>query len=176
MKYFFGIVPPLSIYEKLMSVRNQYHYSGVEPHITVKLSYGTGTMLPVNWMSECKRIIEGFRSFSVSVGELRYFGDKDVLYIGAHSPELIELHRKLVAVFEPTEEQTKRCFELNLYIPHLTVAKKESLSEEILEEMGRTLSPHFRDRQTFDVHEIRLYARDDQTKTFQKYEDIQMTR
>jgi len=132
--------------------------------------------MPVNWMSECKRIIEGFRSFSVSVGELRYFGDKDVLYIGADSPELTELHRKLVAVFEPTEEQTKRCFELNLYIPHLTVAKKESLSEEILEEMERTLFPHFQDRQTFDVHEIRLYARDDQNKTFQKYEDIQMTR
>ena len=58
-----------------MSLCKKYHYFGAEPHVTVKTSYGAADHL--SWLPECQRIIEGFGSFSVTVGELRYFGDKE---------------------------------------------------------------------------------------------------
>lgn len=52
------------------------------------------------------------------------------MYIEAHSPELTELHRKLVTVFEPSEEQTMQCFELDLYTPHICGHLDDAVSQD----------------------------------------------
>lgn len=171
MDFFFGIVPEADIYEKVMNVREKYKYlDGSDPHITVKASCGLTE--DMSWLSKCRKIISEFGSFQITIGGPRYFGDKDVLYLDVQSDELIELHKQLVSVFKPNEESIKKCFELELYKPHITVARKSRLSEATIEEMRKDILLDFENNHTFSVSTVSLFYRANKTEKYRIKEDI----
>jgi len=174
MEFFFGIVPEAYISEKVMNVREQYNYlGGSDPHITVKASCGLTE--DMNWLSACRKIISEFGSFQITVGVPKYFGDRDVLYLDVQSDELIELHKRLVAVLEPSEESINRCFELELYKPHITVARKSRLSEDAMEDIRKEIHPYFEKNHTFSVSNVSLFYRANKTEKYRREEDIRIS-
>ncbi|ANY75258.1 hypothetical protein BBD41_23255 [Paenibacillus ihbetae] len=174
MEFFFGIVPETDIYEKVMSVREKYCVrNGSDPHITVKASCGLSE--DMSWLSKCRKIISEFESFQITVGAPKYFGDRDVLYLDVQSEELIELHKRLVAVLEASEESINRCFELELYKPHITVARKSRLSEATIEEMRKDILPDFKKNRTFSVSTVSLFYRANKNEKYRRKEDIKIS-
>ncbi|WP_054957308.1 2'-5' RNA ligase family protein [Paenibacillus dakarensis] len=171
MEYYFGIVPSMDIYEPILSLREEYNYRGSsEPHITVKASCGLSE--DMGWLPLCQKIISNFGKISISVGSPNYFGDKDILYLEAHSNELNELHRKLVHVFNPDEQQIKKCFELDLYKPHITIARKSNLGEEVIEEMKYKTGNYFETTKTFVAESVKLFYRESREDKYKEKIEI----
>lgn len=172
-EYTFAIVPTFNICDKIMTVREKYKYeSSSEPHITLKASCGISD--DMKWLSECQSIISSFGKFEVTVGLPNYFGNKDVLYLEIISDELIELHKRLVSVFDPDEEQFRKCFELEYYKPHITIARKSRLSESVIEEMRKDISPYFGSEHVFSVSSVGLFYRENNKEKFRKKIDIEI--
>lgn len=173
-EYTFGIVPTFNICDKIMTVREKYKYvSSSEPHITVKSSCGISD--DMNWLPACRSIISNFGEFEVTVGMPKYFRNKDVLYLEIISDELIELHKRLVSVFDPDEEQIKKCYELEYYKPHITIARKSRLSESAIEKMRKDISPYFGTEHVFSVSSVGLFYRENNNEKFRKKVDIDIT-
>jgi len=173
-EYTFAIVPSFDICEKIIAVRKEYKYaSSSEPHITVKASCGISD--DMKWLSACQNIISNFRKFEVTVGMPNYFGNKDVLYLEIISDDLIELHKRLATVFNPDEEQIRKCFELEYYKPHITIARKSRLSESVIEEMRKEISPYFGSEHVFSVSSVGLFYRENNKEKFRKKIDIEIT-
>ncbi|MGG3280027.1 2'-5' RNA ligase family protein [Paenibacillus solani] len=173
-EYTFAIVPSFDICEKIIAVREKYQYvSSSEPHITVKASCGISD--DMKWLPACQSIISSFGNFQITVGLPNYFGNKDVLYLEIISEELIELHKGLVSVFDADEEQIKKCFELQYYKPHITIARKSRLSESAIEEIRKAISPYFRSEHVFSVSSVGLFYRENNNEKFRKKIDIEIT-
>lgn len=129
----------------------------------------------MSWLSKCRKIISEFGSFQITVGVPKYFGDRDVLYLDVQSEELIELHKQLVSVFKPNEESIKKCFELELYKPHITVARKSRLSQADIEEMRKDFLPDFEKNHTFSVSTVSLFYRANKNEKYRRKEEIRIT-
>lgn len=173
-EYTFAVVPSFDICEKIITVREKYKYaSSSEPHITVKASCGISDNM--KWLPECQNILSNFGEFEVTVGLPNYFGNKDVLYLAIISDELIELHKRLVSVFDADEEQIMKCFELQYYKPHITIARKSRLSESVIEEMRKDISLYFDSEHIFSVSSVGLFYRENNNEKFRKKIDIDIT-
>ncbi|KOP67376.1 hypothetical protein AMS62_20610 [Bacillus sp. FJAT-18019] len=88
---------------------------------------------------------------------------------------MIELHERLVSVFDADEEQIRKCFELEHYKPHITIARKSRLSESAIEEMRKGISPYFRSKHVFSVSSVGIFYREDNNEKFRKKIDIEIT-
>ncbi|MHC8521040.1 2'-5' RNA ligase family protein [Rossellomorea sp. H39__3] len=69
-----------------------------------------------------KGVVSRFRPFSLSLGEPAYFGGI-ILYLTVHSPALFDLHREIVQAVSPSPEEIRQYFELEAFVPHLTLGK-----------------------------------------------------
>lgn len=97
--------------------------------------------------------------FHVSLGSPSYFGD-NILYLSVNSEQLIHLHREMVYAVGSSPEQIQQYFELDAYVPHLTLGKESSSSglkkahlKDMEIEAAKDLSPY----PTFEVRFIRIY-------------------
>jgi hypothetical protein len=53
-----------------------------------------------------------------------YFGDS-ILYLSVNSNNLHTLHQKIVREISPSDDLIKRYFELDDFVPHLTLGKEQ---------------------------------------------------
>ena len=177
MEYFIGIVPPDAYRERIEQFQSRWiAKSGVEPHITLKAQGGLTEDLA--WLGRVREVCQRFKSFRVSMIGSAYFGET-VLYLGVQSEELVELHRQIVQAVSPSSESIRRYFELDDFVPHLTLGKesygggissgvtKEGL-REMEQEVRESLSPY----PAFEVSFIRVYAFNDKFVRYEGFEDI----
>lgn len=170
MEYYFGIVPPMDIYNKIMKLRDKYNgHQSSGPHITVKASCGLTE--DIGWLPPCQKVISEFGEFPIRVGAPSYFGNMDVLYLEVSSHELIELHKRLVSIFNPNQEQLMRCFELERYKPHITIARKSVVSDSIIE-MKKEMESYVNSVQEFQATHISLFYRANKTEKYKKRADF----
>lgn len=170
MEYYFGIVPTTDIYDRVMKMRDKYNaHLSSGPHITIKASCGLTEDMA--WLPSCLKVISEFRNFSVSVGGPNFFGNRDVLYLEVRSKELLGLHKRLVSVFNPSPEQIAKCFELELYKPHITVARKSVDTESIIE-MKRELESDVGSEHVFQASHVSLFYRASKSEKYIKGADF----
>lgn len=121
-EYFIGIVLPEEYLERVQQFQNRWMGNvGVEPHITLKAQGGLSP--DRKWLDEVKGVASRFRPFSLSLGEPAYFGGT-ILYLTVHSPDLFDLHREVVQAVSPSPEEIRQYFELEAFVPHLTLGKE----------------------------------------------------
>ncbi|MGP4068482.1 2'-5' RNA ligase family protein [Halobacillus sp. B29] len=170
-EYFIGIVPPKSYMERVEHFRKQWMtYSIVEPHITLKAQGGLSP--DKNWIERVREVCENVRTFSIQVAEPAYFGDH-VLYLSVHSEDLVRLHEYIVHEISPSDEQVRKYFELDEFVPHLTLGKESfGLSKRQLFEMENTASRELSPFPQFEVEFIRIYERKTGLDRYEPFEDI----
>ncbi|WP_405460067.1 2'-5' RNA ligase family protein [Paenibacillus sp. HJGM_3] len=159
MQYFIGIVPPRDYREKIISFQRNWKSNGVvnavEPHITLKAQGGLTPDL--RWLDDLENLCKDFSPFRITLTEPRFFGDY-VVYLSMKSQELYQLHKKIVQLINPPKELIKKYFELEDFVPHLTLGKTYfGMSPEELKEMAREAQRFLMPYPTFFVEQIRVY-------------------
>jgi 2'-5' RNA ligase len=175
--YFIGIVPPGEYVERVERFQRKWiRQSGVEPHITLKAQ---GGLTPdKKWLGNVKRVCENISPFQVSLGKPKYFGN-NILYLSVDSAELHTLHQKIVKEISPSHELIKRYFELDDFVPHLTLGKEHyggnistPLSKDGLTEMERAAEEELTPYPAFKVDFVRVYELDIVKRRYETFLDI----
>ena len=111
----------------------------------------------MKWLEAIKRICEGFSSFEVTISSPKFFGE-DILFLSVESDELIKLHEAFVESVSPSKELIKTYFELDEYIPHLTLGQTHfGLTKLELNDMAKKVKEDLSLSPTFNVEFIRVY-------------------
>lgn len=175
MQYFIGIVPPLDYKEEIVHFQKKWKSNGVvdvvEPHITLKAQ---GGLTPdKSWFDALETMCREFPPFRITLTEPKFFGDY-VVYLSMESPKLFQLHNKIVRLINPSEELIKKYFELEDFIPHLTLGKtyfgmNSNELNEMAKEAHRLLTPY----PTFEVNKIRVYQEIEPLK-YITFKDIEL--
>lgn len=160
--YFIGIVPPDGYSQRVQAFQKKWmDRLGVEPHITLKAQGGLTE--DKSWLKRVQDVSAQFEPFIVSLGSPRYFGGT-ILYLRVDSDPIYRLHQDIVETVGSTAEQVKQYFELDQYVPHLTLAKvayggnvSSGLTQEQLNEMEKAAEFELTPYPTFTVEFIRVY-------------------
>ncbi|MBA2174172.1 2'-5' RNA ligase family protein [Halobacillus locisalis] len=154
--YFIGIVPPEEVFEKIEEFRLGWLMDmSSESHITLKAQPGLTS--DERWIDHVRDLCGTIRPFSVTLGSPAYFNE-DILYLTVQSEPLISLHRQLVHLLTPSQNEIEQYFELDGFVPHLTLVKQQyglsKLELSGMEEAAEnTLAPY----PTFEATFIRIY-------------------
>lgn len=178
--YFIGIVPPTTYLKKIEDFQRRWmNKIRVEPHITLKAQ---GGLTPDKaWITKIQKVCANFSPFQVSIGQPKYFGDS-ILYLSVNSAKLYDLHRKIVQAIAPAEDVIKQYFELDAYVPHLTLGKEQyggnistELSKIKVMEMEQLASVELTPFPTFEVNFIRVYVLNSDKQQYKKVVDIPLS-
>lgn len=173
MQFFIGIAPSDEYKRKLIDFQHKWKNNRiidvVEPHITLKAQ---GGLTPdERWLSIVKDVCYNFRTFQITIDKPMFFGD-DILYLSATSNELYKLHKSLVQEISPLKDLIKKYFELDDFVPHMTLGKTNyGLSNEELVDMEKMAEKKLSPFPIFEVRFIRVYQ-EVKTNRYKKYLDI----
>ena len=177
VKYFIGIVPPQEYLKRIVNFQSRWiNTLGVEPHITLKAQGGLSA--DKKWIQKVIHVCDNYKSFQLKLGAPKYFGNT-ILYLSVHSNSLHELHNRIVKTISPSEELIKQYFELNDFVPHLTLGKEQygsdistGISKVELKEMEKLAEKELTPYPTFEVNSIRVYELNIEKNRYEKYMDI----
>nr|WP_174612755.1 2'-5' RNA ligase family protein [Virgibacillus ihumii] len=174
MQYFIGVVPPDEYLSRIKQFRQRWRNNSidevVEPHITLKAQGGLTE--DTRWFEPVKLVCKNFRPFQLSLNEPRFFAE-GILYLSAKSEALYKLHRQLVEEISPPGDDIKKYFELDDFVPHLTLGKTNyGLTRQDLQVMAASAIEELNPFPTFDVNFVRVYQEVD--NQYRKLEDIRL--
>ncbi|MCA1054066.1 2'-5' RNA ligase family protein [Rossellomorea aquimaris] len=175
--YFIGIVPPQRELDHIEQFQSRWiPRSGVEPHITLKAQGGLASDLA--WLDKIKKVCSDFKPFRLSLDKPKYFGD-NILYLSVNSADIHQLHQKIVQAVAPSEDSIQQYFELDAFVPHLTLGKEayggsisSGLTKSELREMEKAAEVELTPYPEFDVNFIRVYELNIEEQRYIKYLDI----
>jgi 2'-5' RNA ligase len=176
MKFFIGIVPPLATKEKILKFQKSFPSNKVpyfnEPHITLKAPSG----LPEDkaWLAPLTTLVGSHTPFEIKLEGLDGFDNRVLFLNPIFSEGLMDLHNKLVTLFNPNAEAREKFFEGPLYHPHLTLGEATwgGMKEEELKTMRKRAEIEFDTVPSFLVTFVRLYQKDTNDGLYQKLLDI----
>ncbi|ETT51937.1 2'-5' RNA ligase family protein [Paenibacillus sp. FSL P4-0338] len=173
MQYFIGIVPPQKYTARIIQFQNRWSNNRlpqvVEPHITVKAQ---GGLYPdLDGLQHVKRVCSSYWPFELSLTAPICIGDS-VIGLGVHSQYLSELHFRLVRAVSPSPELIARYFELDSYLPHLTLGQTWwGLNAAELTEIQALAQTELTPFPTWTITHLRVYT-EIQPDRYVPYEDI----
>jgi 2'-5' RNA ligase len=180
VEYFIGIVPPEEYLKRIEQFQSRWiNKLGVEPHITLKAQ---GGLTPdKKWIDNVQRVCEDFKPFQVSIDKPKYFGD-NILYLSINTNNLHDLHQKIVQEISPSEDLIKQYFELDAFVPHLTLGKEQyggnistGLSKKEVKDMEQLANKELTPYPDFEVNFIRVYELNTEKQRYEKYLDIPLS-
>lgn len=175
LKYFIGIVPMDEYKSRVSAFRSKWeknYIDGVvEPHITLKAQGGLTQDL--TWLSKVKKVCSETNPFQLKLGKPMFFGE-DILYLSASSSHLNELHNNIVNAVAPSQELIDKYFELDNFVPHMTLGKTTyGLSKQELRDMAKLAEEEISPYPILNVNSVRVYQ-EIETYKYVKYEDISL--
>jgi 2'-5' RNA ligase len=170
-EYFIGIVPPKEYLDRIEQFQRKWiKHLGVEPHITLKAQ--GGLTLDKTWINKVKKVCENFEPFQMNLDKPMYFGDF-ILYLSVNSSNLLDLHQKVVREISPSDDLIKKYFELDDFVPHLTLGKLQNgLTIQELRDMEKLAENELTPYPNFEVNFIRIYELSIEKQRYEKYLDI----
>ncbi|WP_064091265.1 2'-5' RNA ligase family protein [Rossellomorea aquimaris] len=170
-EYFIGIVPPERYMERIVNFQRKCRMKfAVEPHITLKAQGGLSQ--DEKWINKVIKVCGNYKTFQISLDKPEFFGD-NILYLSVISDDLYVLHQKIVREISPSEELIKQYFELEDYVPHLTLGKEQyGLKKEDLKDMEKLAEKELTPYPIFKVDFIRVYELNTEAQRYEKYIDI----
>ena len=116
--YFLGLEVPAGARRRLEETMSLLGDEHPLPHVTVIAPPRLGNAL--EWLEPVRVAVAEFPRFVANLGTARTFGDR-VLYLTVESTPLVQLHRHLLAVLGPTNDD-EEAHEGPSYVAHLTLA------------------------------------------------------
>ncbi|MBH0229091.1 2'-5' RNA ligase family protein [Halobacillus yeomjeoni] len=173
MQYFIGIVPTQEYKGKVTEFRNSWKNNSisdvVEPHITLKAQ--GGLTADKKWLGKVKEVCLNTKPFDIKIDKTRFFGE-DILYLSLSSKQLSILHYNIVSAVAPPKELIEKYFELDNFIPHMTLGKTTyGLSKQELRDMARLAEKEISPYPTINVDFVRIYQEIEPNK-YVKFEDV----
>ncbi|MGA4722163.1 2'-5' RNA ligase family protein [Fictibacillus nanhaiensis] len=169
-EYFIGIVPPKEYLKRIEQFQGKwFDRLGVEPHITIKAQGGLTS--DKNWIEKVQNVCKDFSSFQLTLSEPQYLGE-NILYLSVQSDEIHHLHQTLVQSIAPSDDLIKQYFELDDFVPHLTLGHLPSQLE--LKHMETCAKTELIPYPAFDVTFIRIYQTNYEKQIYEKYLDIHL--
>jgi 2'-5' RNA ligase len=168
VQYLIGIVPSISIGKRIDELRLKWGYIATEPHITIKTPEG----LDANnlWINEVKNIIHSMEPFDITIGDVGFFGES-VLYYQIHAEKINKLHKRLVKAVHPNYEKVNNSYEMDMYVPHLTIMKHKKRFENLpLRQIAN--EEVLKGNIVFRPKCIRIYSRQNSKENFKSYLDV----
>jgi 2'-5' RNA ligase len=172
-QYFIAVMPPEGYAERVKQFQSNQGIQQIEPHITVKAQ---GGLTPdEKWIAKIEEICSQFPTFELALGEPNMFSEA-VLYLTVQSEEVKRLHKEIVRAIHPSEELVQQYFELDSYIPHMTIAQTKNglLVNQLVDLKGKAeqqLSPF----PIFEVQLIRIYKKVNPDEGYIKLKDIEFS-
>lgn len=176
MKFFIGIVPPLSTKERIFEFQKSFPSNKVpyfyEPHITLKAP--SGLTEDKAWLATVMTMVGNHTPFEIKLEGLDKFGDKVLFLNPTFSEGFMELHNKLISLLNPNTEDQEKFFEGVLYHPHLTLGETTwgGMTTEELVMMEKKAEVEFYRIPPFLVTFVRLYQKETDGDLYQKLLDI----
>ena len=158
MQYFIGVVPPPEYGRRIIAFQRKWIDNRlpdvVEPHVTViKSPSGLGS--DMLWIEKVRRVCHSFSRFALSPVKPSSFG-RSVVYLSIEYEKIYLLHQQLLKVASP--ELSKLDFELDQYVPHLTLGMSQyGMSERKLMEMKEKAETHLLPIPEFIVESVNLF-------------------
>lgn len=173
MQYFIGIVPTQEYIEKVTDFRDRWKNNSisdvVEPHITLKAQGGLTT--DKKWLSKVKQVCSNTKPFDIKLEKTMFFGE-DILYLSASSKQLSTLHNNMVSAVGPSNELIEKYFELDNFIPHMTLGKTAyGLTKQELRDMAKMAEKEISPYPIINVNCVRVYQEIEPNK-YVKFDDI----
>ena len=176
VEYFIGITPPKEYAEKIELFQSKWmKLLTVEPHITLKAQ---GGLTPdKSWLENVQKVCNSFEPFIIVLEKPAFLGET-ILYLSVNSNQLYKLHQEIVQEISPSEDQIKKYFELELFVPHLTLGKEYSgdistqLSKNDLIVMEKMAIEELTPYPEFEVNFVRIYELNREKGRYEKYLDI----
>ncbi|MFC4559280.1 2'-5' RNA ligase family protein [Virgibacillus kekensis] len=159
MQYFLGIVPSEEHKLKIDEFRQNWQTNSisdiVEPHITLKAQ---GGLTPdKSWLCKVEHVCFNFNPFQIALNKPMFFGD-DILYLSAKSDDLYTLHNRIVKEVSPPEALIKKYFELDDFVPHMTLGKTAyGLTKQELKDMAVAAEKELNPYPILEVNFVRVY-------------------
>jgi 2'-5' RNA ligase len=176
LQYFIGVVPPESYKKKVELFRSRWENhrinKAVEPHITLKAQ---GGLTPdEEWITKVKEVCESFPTFDMTIGKPKFFID-NILYLSIEAEQLSVLHEKIVRAINPSSKLIKQYFELDDFVPHMSLGKTfYGMSKQELIDMAQLAEEELTPYPTFKVDYIRIY-REVEPQLYEEYMDIPLS-
>ncbi|AJD90249.1 2'-5' RNA ligase [Jeotgalibacillus malaysiensis] len=179
VEYLIGIVPPVDYLKRIKHFQNKWaRQSSIEPHITVKAQGGLTPDL--QWLEQVKQVCKEAKPFQVDLGKPDEFGDHS-LHLSVNSDGLVQLHQRLVHEISPSDDLIKQYFELDAFVPHLTLGKMQNCvellngqNEQKLQQLKKIADEELTPYPVFNVNFIRIYELNFETYRCEKFEDISL--
>ncbi|MED5016755.1 2'-5' RNA ligase family protein [Paenibacillus chibensis] len=170
MQYFIGIVPPEAYLHEIKEFQKPWAEEGTEPHITVKAQ--SALTLDLEWLPKVEEVCLHTEPFKVSLSHPDFFGES-VLFLSVISEGIYSFHKALFHKIAPSTESINQYFELEHYVPHLTLGQSShGVSREQLIEMyaksEKVLSPY----PSFVVSSVRVFRQESIRQKYTKYIDV----
>lgn len=150
---------PKELEEKILSFQKRYPTNQLpykyKPHITVKASLGLTD--DMEWLMKVKEVCSKTKPFVVKTDSINTFGDFDVVYLNADSPDIKALHKDIVNQFNYSKEEGTKFFELELYNPHISLGVVwDGMSKEELKQLKIDAINEFQPYPSFMINELTL--------------------
>lgn len=171
MSYFIGIVPPEPILSQILEIQHEFGDNQTEPHITVKAQGGLDAR--ESWIAKIEDLACSLNPFMLRLTKTKMFHE-EVLFLAIESAPLLKLHAQLVRVINPSRELIEKYFELQGYIPHLTIGQlSHGFSRQNLEMMKNRVDLLLaKGKMEFSVDYLRVYKKTDQAEKYAPFKDI----
>jgi 2'-5' RNA ligase len=176
MKFFIGIVPPIVTKERIYEFQKSFPSNKVpdinEPHITLKAHGGFSE--DKSWLAPLMALVGNYPKFQITLEGVDQF-DEQVLFLKpAFSPELMELHNKIISIVNPAGVAREEFFEGPNYNPHLTLGETTwgGLTQEDFNEMKRRAEFELYNIPAFYVSSVRVYQKEKSGDLYSKLLDI----
>lgn len=171
MKYFIGIVPPDDIYQKVLSIQNQFGDNRLEPHITLRPPVTVTD--EAAWIKAIETVCNSLPALEISLPKTGNFGNR-VLFIDVRSQQLESLHKLLINAIKPFEQQENGPVENRAFNPHLTLGrlwcgftKQDFAAMKILADEYLSQEP-----KVFNANFVRLYYKPASQGRYQTLQDV----
>ncbi|MEK3889860.1 2'-5' RNA ligase family protein [Bacillus sp. FSL K6-3431] len=116
-----------------------------------------------------------YKAFDILVDGVDRIGDS-VLFYKVSSERILDLHKRLVEAVSPTDAEIKSGFELDHYIPHLTIMKhKKGYKDLPLNQIALESSKILNDQYLFKAHSVRFYGRHNEGKNYERIIDMPLS-
>ncbi len=162
MKYFIGAPIPENYKNKIEMLRAEFRFFTTEPHITIV----PPPALPDDdsFISDVVDVCRNTKAFKIKLSELGQF-DSRVLYVGVHSPGLIDLYENIFKALNLPKEKRR-------YTPHLTIVKQRRNKPVDIDRIKKRAETKLVSASEYTLNSITIYHQPKERFVYLPYMEI----
>lgn len=170
MKYFLAVMPPNQLAIQLDSFRAAWGPPALPAHITVKAPNSLSAR--ERWLPEVQAFCQRSTPLAIRLDGIGQFSCA-VVYWRVVSSDVVALHQALLAIINPPLTERAAYFEGPAYVPHLTLAHINDLSDaSTFATVYQRATKQWAHPIDFVAHTLRIFRTSGPNKPYEVYLDL----